>query len=203
MLEKGSRMRLLTHSAITLAILLLVMPASALGQAFGIQQGVTVSELDVVEELGDGDYVVNVPQSHSEFEAYVVKASDTAGVCLVRGIGKDHDNDRYGRSVRAAFEKLEDALEDRYGAFKRADFLNGGALWDGANEWVMAIRQNERAHQAIWTADYGSELPSSINEIILTVDALDSSSAYNVLQYRLANYDDCQRELDALDAQGL
>jgi hypothetical protein len=173
-----------------------MVPASAIAQAFGIQQGLSVDELDVVEDLGTGRYVVNVPKPHSEFEVYVVTASDTEGVCLVRGVGKDHDNDRYGQSVRTAFDKLEGALEARYGDFERADFLNAGALWDEADEWVMAIHQSERAQ-------YGSDLPDSIVEIILNVDAVSGSSAWIGLQYRLANFDDCQQELEALDSQGL
>lgn len=182
---------------------LMLAPAQTLAQGFGIQQGMSVDELDVVEDLGTGRYVVNVPSPHSEFALYVVWASDGHGVCLVRGVGKDHDNDRYGQSVRTAFGKLEGALEERYGDFKKRDFLNAGALWDGANEWVMAIRQSERVYQSVWEAQYGSDLPDSIVEIILNVDAVSGSSAWIGLQYRLANFDDCQRELDALDSQGL
>lgn len=195
-------MRSNRHRAITICLLLMV-PASAIAQAFGIQQGMSVDQLDVVEELGTGRYVVDPPKPHSEFEVYVVAASDAEGVCLVRGVGKDHDNDRYGQSVRTAFDKLEGALEARYGDFERADFLNAGALWDGTDEWVMAIHQSERVYQSVWQSEYGSELPDSIVEIILNIDALSGSSAWIGLQYRMANFDECQQELEALDSQGL
>lgn len=184
-------------------VCLLMMPASALAQAFGIQQGMSVDKLDVVQDLGTGQYVVNVPKPHSEFETYVVSASDAEGVCLVRGVGRNHDNDRYGQSVRTAFGKLEGALEDQYGDFTKRDFLNAGALWDETDEWVMAIRQNERVYQSVWQAQFGSDLPDSVVEIILNVDAVSGSSAWIGLQYRLANFDECQQELEALDSQGL
>jgi hypothetical protein len=182
---------------------LMLIPAQTLARGFGIQQGTSIEELDVVEDLGTGRYVVNVPSPHSEFESYVVWASDSHGVCLVRGLGKDHDNDRYGQSVRAAFDKLESALEERYGDFRKGNFLNAGALWDETDEWVMAIRQSERVYQSVWDAQYGSDLPDSIIEIILNVDALSSSSAWIGLQYRLANFDECQQKLETLDSQGL
>ena len=184
-------------------IFLVLMPSYALAQGFGIEQGTSVEELDVVEDLGTGRYAVNVPSPYSEFEAYVVWASDTQGVCLVRGAGKNHDNDRYGRSVRTAFDRLERALEERYGEFGKGDFLNAGALWDEADEWVMSIHQSERAYQSVWDAESGSELPDSIVEIILNIDAVSSSSAWIGLQYRMANFDECQQELEALDSQGL
>jgi len=195
-------MRNYLQTAISM-ICLMLMPAYALAQGFGIQQGTSVEELDVVEDLGGGRYIINVPSPHSEFEVYVVWASDAQGVCLVRGVGKNHDNDRYGQSVRTAFDKLERALEERYGEFGKGDFLNAGALWDEADEWVMSIHQSERAYQSVWDAESGSELPDSIVEIILNIDAVSSSSAWIGLQYRMANFDECQQELEALDSQGL
>ena len=195
-------MRNYLQTAITV-ICLLLMPSYALAQGFGIQQGTSVDELDVVEDLGGGRYIINVPSPHSEFEAYVVWASDTQGVCLVRGVGKNHNNDRYGQSVRTAFDRLERALEDRYGGFRKGDFLNAGALWDEADEWVMALHQSERVYQSVWQTPYGSDLPGSIVEIILNIDAVSGSSAWIGLQYRLANFDECQQELEARDSQGL
>ena len=105
--------------------------------------------------------------------------------------------------MRAGFDQLEGAVEEGYGDFRKGNFLDACALWDGTDEWVIAIRQSERVYPSVWDTQYGSDLPDSIIEIILNVDALSSSSAWIGLQYRLANFDECQQELETLDSQGL
>ena len=176
---------------------------SAAAQAFGIDKATPLSELDVSKDLGTGSYVVAAPSPHSEFETYVVQATDQTGVCLVRGIGKDHDNDMFGVSVRDKFSSLRSALEDRYGDYERVEFLRSGALWDGQDEWVMSIRQNERAHQAIWAQEYGSDLPTALNQIILNIAATSSDSSWIGLQYTFDNHDECERVLAKQDEEGL
>jgi hypothetical protein len=171
--------------------------APAAAQAFGISAGDKVETLDVVRDIGEGKYLVNVPSPHPEFEVYRVTASDTAGTCLVVAAGVDHDRDRYGDSVRAAYEKVAAAIDKRYGKGLEYDHLRSGALWDDRDEWVMAIAQNERSLQMAWTPEYGSDLTDDITEILLTVNASSSSSSYLHLQYRFANYDACSAEISS------
>ena len=170
-------------------------------QAFGISKGDDVSSYEGVSELQLGLSQINVPKPHPEFEVYVVKHSPETGVCMVRGIGKDHGNDRFGISVRRAFEELRTALDRRYAPSGLNDFLRAGALWDESDEWVMSIRQNDRAYQAYWDAETRSKLPEDVAEILLSVAATSGNSAYVVLQYRFDNDDACERAIKS-DVEG-
>jgi len=187
-----------------LMIFTFVFSATAVSaQAFGIEMSKPLSELEVTDDLGDGFFIVVAPRPHSEFESYVVVATDETGVCMVRGVGKDHDNDRFGLSVRDSYSSLRSALKKRYGKYERVEFLRSGALWDDSDEWVMSIRQNERAHQAVWEEKSGSELSAGLKDIILEVSATSSDTSWIALQYRFDNMDECDRILAEQDESGL
>jgi hypothetical protein len=148
-------------------------------------------------------YVVTVPQPHSEFDSYMVKAAPEVGVCTVVGIGRDHENDRYGTSVRRSFSGLNSTLENNYGVNLNFDFIKNGALWDDPDEWVMSIRQNERDYVTFWNDDEGSDMPEGIQSISLTVNALSSYTAYVSLSYEFDNLEECMRIAESQDESGL
>lgn len=179
------------------------MPSPTYSQAFGVEMGQDVTTIGNYQKIGTNLYSVEVPQPHSEFERYVVRATDSHGVCVVRGIGKDHPNDRFGTSVRKAFRSIESVLENNYGSFLKNDFLRRGALWGDSNEWVMSLRQNERVFQSVWDNEENSTLPENIKSIILQVNATSSSSSWIALQYTYANVDQCDEEQLDLDSSGL
>lgn len=192
--------KLITTAA---TILLFVSATGASAQAFGIEKGTPIESLEVVREISEFKFSVTVPKPHSEFESYTVFATPEAGVCKVTGIGKDHDNDRYGTTVKSAFADLCSALTGIYGASKNFDFIKNGALWDGPEEWVMALRQNERHLTTFWTEDEQSDLPEGLDGVSLSVSALSSDLAYILLGYEFDNMDECIRIRDNQDEGGL
>lgn len=164
----------------------------ASAQAFGVQMGQKAENLKTLENLGNGSYKINAPLPHPEFEGYVAVVGPTTGVCLVRGVGKNHANDKFGLSIRQKFTELETALQKNYGRFLKTDFLRSGSIWRESSEWVMAIKQNERAYEAAWDKTEGSKLPDGLTEIILYVAAADSSTSWIGLQYRFSNNSACK-----------
>ncbi|MFN3210293.1 MAG: hypothetical protein ACE369_15050 [Roseovarius sp.] len=185
------------------ALIIACSATTAFGQAFGIERGKAIDDLSVNSDMGNGLFTVSVPSPHPEFEDYVVKAVPEIGVCLVRGIGKNHTNDRYGASVRSAFADLKDALDQRYGDSEVIDHLKSGALWDEENEWVMSIHQNERYFQAAWDEESGSDLPSGLDEILMVVKTTSSDTAWIGLQYRFDNEQDCSDVIAQESQSGL
>lgn len=186
-----------------LTIVLIWDPKNLNAQAFGIEMGTNLSDLESAEDIGDGHYTINVPSPHSEFETYVAVLSEATGVCTIRGIGKNHDNDKFGSNVQAAFKNLENALNNNYGTGEHVNWLQPNALWDGSHEWVMSIRQNERVFGTDWTTESGADFPEELDAIMMQVRALGSDTAYVVLQYRFSNFEECDSELKAKDASGL
>ena len=174
-------------------------PLGAFAQALGIEMGAKESELVIVKEIGNFSFVVDPPRTVSGFDSYVVKATPEAGVCMVKGIGEQFPRDGYGIAVRNRFDKLRGLLDQNYGDGKLHSGLRPGAFWDEVDQWVMAIRQNERYHQAEWEVND----PVGLDDIILSVLATSPDSSLLVLQYRFANITDCDAEAAAADASGL
>lgn len=143
--------------------------------------------------------MISPPRSVTGFEGYAVYATPQTGVCMIKAIGADFERDGYGTNVRDRFEELNGLLNNKYGTGELLDYLRAGALWDEVDEWVMAIRQNERFYQAEWLV--GDD--NGIDDIIMAIRALSSNTSYISLQYRFANMEDCRAEAQEVEAGGL
>lgn len=172
-------------------------------QSFGLEMATPLENLPVLKDAGSGKYYVDPPNPHPEFEAYIALVVPETGLCKVAAVGKDHKNDRFGTSVRTAYSTLMDALESRYGKHASVDFIKNGALWDGSNEWVMSIRQNERYLSSYWDDEENSDMPEDVANIALEVRALSSDTAYVSLSYEFRNFAECTKLLQQDATSGL
>lgn len=186
-----------------LALMLLLAGFIQVAAPFGVAMGSSVSSYSPKKGATEFTFNVQVPKPHTEFEAYTVVTTPQTGICKVWGVGRNHDNDRSGESVKSSYESLFEALTDKYGQAKSFDFLKSGALWDAQSEWVMAIRQNERHKIAFWSTENGSRLPPEISSISLEVKALDSSTAYLDLTYEFSNFVRCKSIISAKRSDSL
>lgn len=177
------------------------VPSISRAQPFGIEEGTKRPSLNILKELGHGYFEVKPPRTHPEFEMYAVQMADGPGVCIVKAVGVSHQNDRYGNSVRSAFDEVRSQIEGTYGKSRLNNFLRPGALWKDTNEWVMSIHKNERAYQAVWGGLAGPAIKNNVNEILLDVVAQNQSEAYLVIQYRMSNFKACEDALRANDAK--
>ena len=146
---------------------------------FGISMG--LSKDDVESVVGAGAALMEVegqpnlfattapPRPHPRFENYLLKILPTAGVCQIRGIGVTIRSSSHGVEIRRAFNDLATTISDTYGEYEEADYLLPGSIWDEPEDWMMALRQNERRLQAVWK---GSTLPNEVLTIILDASAL-------------------------------
>lgn len=177
------------------ALLVAAWSASVDAAPFGIAAGTKFTDAEISRDLGKFNFVLKgVPTPHPAFESFLAWSPPGVGTCQIKAIGVTRSNDAFGTGVRADFATLKAQLEQVYGAGRVNDFLRPGALWDEPREWVMAIRQNERTLQAVWGSlqDNAPQLKDAVIEIILTISALDSDTAYILLQYRFSNYKACQ-----------
>ena len=108
-----------------------------------------------------------------------------------RGIGVTVRSSSHGVEMRRAFDDLAAMVGDTYGEYEEADFLLRGSIWDEPEDWMMALRQNERQLQAVWS---GPALPNGVSSIILGASALSGSEGYLVLQYSFENEQLCDAE---------
>ena len=177
-------------------------PASA--QAFGLEPGTPMRNIEVVETLGDGVYTVSVPQPNAAFESYMVVATAAHGVCKVVGIGRTLRADRSGSQVRSVYDDLQSAITAKYGQPSNDfDFLTANALWDGPNEWSASIRQNERTVATYWKRPETASLADNLSGIGLVVNAVNLNDTYVSLTYELSNWAECSAARRAVNNSGL
>ncbi|MDF1670620.1 MAG: hypothetical protein P1U83_13495 [Roseovarius sp.] len=175
-----------------LIILPLVLSFARMGcadGAFGLEFGQAIPE--TANEKSDGFYYLKPPKTHPEFETYVISGSDSFGVCRISAIGKDHNDDEWGLSIKAKYEEIIKALEKKYGVGEREEFLRPGALYDDPEDFSRAISKNQRIHQIYW--ENVSDGPTGLNDLFLTVKA-DWEDTYIIIQYRSNSYNDCKIE---------
>jgi hypothetical protein len=175
--------------------LFLLFPASAaIAGPFGLEVGMPLAKLRVLESNGDGSYMVSVPQPHPAFDSYIAKVSPRFGLCKIVGLGKTLLNDAYGSQARQEFESLYGSLIAKYGTAKKYDFLNYKSIWNEPNDWAMAVHKKERSLSAYWDRDEGSNIPSEIYTIALHARSLSMDKTYITLNYELSNFEQCSAE---------
>lgn len=165
---------------------------------FGLDMGQDVSQLDgvVQEDLALHMYMTRrPPKPHSAFEAYVLKAPPSTGLCRISAVGKNVSTSVYGYELKSSFENVRDQINKVYGNSKIADFLRHDSIWDEPNDWLTGLRKKERVLQASWNRSSGARLKDGISEILLSAIAKKNDTGYFVLQYRFENYDACKNAL--------
>lgn len=185
-----------------IAVLALMMSSVATAGSFGVVPGKPVRTYAGKPGKVDGVYTIVVPQPNSEFESYSAVATPEIGICKVWGIGKDHDNDRYGADVREAYDRLKALLNDKYGASQEYSYIKSGALWDKPEDWVMSVKENERTLVSYWLMP-DKQAVEGIKSISLEVKAFSSGSAYLDLTYEFENFPLCKKRFNATEASGL
>ena len=186
-------------SAVVAAPNVIPAPTIATQGPFGIAMGLSRDHVESVLGISlrelEGQPILfsttAVPRSHPSFETYVLKILPTNGVCQVRGIGITIQSSSHGVEIRRAFNELAAMVSDAYGEYEEADFLLRGSIWDEPEDWMMALRRNERQLQAVWE---GQAMPNSVASVILGASALSTSDGYLVLQYSFENEELCDAE---------
>lgn len=130
---------------------------------------------------------------HSAFESYRVKASDEHGICLIQGVGKTISDNKSGFYTKSAANDLVKTLSKAYGEPQVIDRFHG-SLWDGYDEWLMAIAQKERTYMNYWE-DLKVASKPNLDEIYLEVNSLGSDKGWLTLEYYASNYDACNEAI--------
>lgn len=172
-------------------LILSVITNLACASGFGFVMGEKPSKYGCTA-MGDnpGLYTCgSAPKPHSAFESYIVRASDEHGICWVKGVGKTISDNGYGTSTRNKVDELWGVLTKAYGDSELTDRFYG-SLWDGPEEWLMSIRQNERLYMHHWN---NVNVPSKplLNEVYLAVSSLGSKSGYVNLEYYSRDHQAC------------
>jgi hypothetical protein len=137
------------------------------------------------QEQSPGVLAVKVPKPHPDFETYLVIVSPTHGLCRISALGKNISMNSFGDQVKDSFTEMRQVLEGRYGQPEVFDYLKVGSIWKDADDWAMALSEEERTLAAVW---------KSAN-VILQAKALDRRTAYLTIIYDGPQFLACREEL--------
>jgi hypothetical protein len=172
--------------------------------------GMTAQELQrltgaVIDTGTHGVYrSVRVPAPHEAFESYNFIVAPSTGLCKVWATGKTIENDAYGSEIRSAFNRLETALDAKYGPHDRLDFLKSGSIWDEPREWMMSLSERERTLISYWGLDQNKgKTPPPVETVSLRASGLSRSSGWLTLSYEFSNVDKCLDEIKKMDNSSL
>ena len=184
-----------------LALSLCVVAPPSFAGPFGLDMGTPIDQIDR-DASQASPYVyttTNVPNPHSAFELYAIKASPRNGLCWVKAIGKDISTSSYGVELKSAFNDMKAALENTYGPNDLTDILLPGSIWDEPNDFMMSLVQKERYLMAIWEEEHGSSLKDNIVSIGLIASPNGTSDGYISIEYSFSNKEACDSEINSME----
>ena len=178
----------------TLMSLALTAPAIAAAPdaPFGIAMGTPVADLDVEKDLGGGWVMVRPPEPSERFETYLVRQTPETGACEIGAIGRDFTDDGFGTDVRLAAASAENALAETYGKRLHIEHIVPDPALPEPHEWVGSVFVGERTHGALWSKHEGSDLPDTLELVMLEVAATSTVTAYLNLTYAFSNWEACE-----------
>lgn len=176
--------------------------------AFGFPMGASVASLKasgIRVDTTSATFVFipdSIPTPENGFYRYYVTITPGAGLCKVMGNGDVYDSDSSGAKLRSAFETIRTALESRYGAGERIDYLQDGSHLTAPDQWMMSVNAGERALGEIWPADSNATLSPGVQSLLLRVSAVSADAGYLTLSYEGSNFPRCLAEIQAQSHTG-
>lgn len=132
---------------------------------------------------------MGVPKPHNDFEAYAVQYHKDAGLCMIKGIGKDVKENGYGGMVREKVEEIYSQVSSKYGKLEKSDFLLPSSIWNEPDEWLMGLVKSERVYA------YSGEISPSVDGIatyLVAAGATSSDSGYVIVEFYTENKEKCE-----------
>ena len=180
-------------------------PGRALAQAagpFGLAMGMSQaaieaaigSDLETMEGQTNFYRATTVPRPLERVDFYGLLILPNAGLCQIRVAGITIDSSSHGVELRNEYRRVRDALESVYGTYGEGDYLRSGSIWNEPEDWMMAVRRNERVLQAAWDIEEGSTMRNNVKQILLGVRAPSTSKGWISLQYTFDNEEECEAE---------
>jgi len=162
---------------------------------FGVEMGVALSKLKVIESMGDDLYIVDPPVKNENFGKYFAFVSPALGVCEISAHTPPGLKDN--NSLQEQMEKIKEQLVKIYGKHlpnEPPKILAGQKLMFGAAK----ITQREY----VWLLNPKTKKHEGVEKIRLrTVEA--RNGGFIMLKYSFSNITECHLGSDGSSATGL
>lgn len=171
---------------------------------FGLKMGMKKEEISKLYGLDERDYIKKVPMPSNFFKTYQLDFSKKHGLCRIYANTGTFVTDVYGDEVKSRFDRIEAALNSKYGISEKFDFLQDGSIWNRSKDWTQGLTRKERYLKAFWSKTNNlSNLSDNLSAIQLVAVGINESTALLIAVYDFDNYDLCYNEIKEADTQGL
>lgn len=150
-------MKRLTTLALLSALTMVFAIQSAFAGPFGINMGMSLTEVKQVSKITpkliqDNVYEITPPKTNDMFETYYVRIDPDYGVYWLKAIGKDIYTNGYGERLISTFETLITSIRKTYGEeLYREDSLKGDSIWADSQYFMHTLQQGDRELNAAWS----------------------------------------------------
>jgi hypothetical protein len=178
-----------------LFIFLLPISTVTHGGPFGLEMGTSLAELSkkmiLKPEESMGMYTTSsVPNTHPDFDNYVLIITPSHGLCMVMAYSREIETSVFGIELIGKFTGIEEVISKKYGKPTRYDFLRDGSVWNESRDWTMGLLKKERVLRSVWKAN-GEELPDSVTRVELSPLVFSTEAAELMIKYEFKNTYEC------------
>ena len=145
--------------------------------------------------------VDNPPNPHPLFKSYFVYVHDELGILEITGTGTISKNDKYGQTVRGAFNRVVKSLDGKYGAnlkhivnksvsgdrsgiAQTFDYLKPSSIWKDDDDFLRALQDGDR----LLVKSYSLEGYDPLSNISVEVKARSSDESYLTVRYESISF---------------
>lgn len=181
-----------------LLFLVLMAPVMVAAGPLGFEMGQSADEISKKVDIKEVKRYVyastTTPNPNDNFDSYALVITPEHGLCKIMAKGREFQSSSFGDEVISRIGSLSAALEKKYGAPKKFDYVKVGSMWDERKYWMMGLLKGDRTLAHFWGAD-GESLADNIRGISLTAKATSINSASITLSYDFNNAKECLAKL--------
>jgi hypothetical protein len=181
-------MKLTFIAVLVSSIMVCGYPVSA--GPFGIEvDGFTLDKYGCINAEGLYYKCVKIPSPHNAFELYVVRYHAEAGLCAIKGIGKDIVENGSGSTTKAKVDEIFSQVSQKYGKVEIFDFLSPTSIWTENDEWLMGVVKKDRSY--FYLGDVSPPV-EGIKQYVIAAEAISSDTGYVDIEFNTINVDKCE-----------
>jgi hypothetical protein len=185
------------------------------GGPFGFVRGMTKEQ--IIEKVGKENVtkieqdalggctmlLQTAPKPYSAFSGYAVDVSATEGLLNVMAIGGDIDTSEDGTELKRDYRSVQDQLQSTYGfPTTEDDSVKTGSLWQEPRDFMIGMIKKDRHLKTVW-GSIGQPANSSVQLIVLSANAKNTSTGYITLSYSFVGWIEYYDKLKANEGSAL
>jgi len=162
---------------------------------FGVNSETNIAKIETCELSKEKLTVYScshLPKDHDTFKDFIVFYAEGIGVCKIIAVSKVIDTNVYGAGLKNEVDIVSKQISEKYGTFRKFDFLMAGSIWREPNEWMRSLIKKERYYSYYWSKETKFKQQHNISSITMDAVALDQNNGTIALTFEFENFNKCK-----------